>query len=443
MKLFALVVIVMAFAQSIWAECATLGERCQGEPCCPALFCDINSYPPTCKECLSLGSKCAATPNRCCGAPDVKCEPAGSPDAVCTATSAPICGASSTSETFWLAALAAIATAIIVALGYMAGEAIQNPRLTTWAKTEAAQIFTSLIIVGVVFGTIQLFCTLQIGEIASIFTRLPKIYEPYQTKSIYDGSIIYLEKLMDVAHSNLRTLRYLAGAYEIRTTYTKMVCTGSCFISLAGYNEATHGGETLNLAIVNNLANTATISYLTAAFEYFVLQYILNGLFLVFLPIAIVLRSLPFMRQFAGALVAICISLYIMYPTMLVINASIAPGMANTQSPISFNACGCKGAEIFSYKDLPSNVMCAPSQACYNEESLVSGHRIGFGLGGLTADLPFVPASLDMVIRANGLIFITVVFFAAVNFIVIAAVARGVAHLLGEEVDISKLGQMI
>ncbi|MCX8197211.1 MAG: hypothetical protein N3G80_02760 [Candidatus Micrarchaeota archaeon] len=363
--------------------------------------------------------------------------------AVCTvsSTAAPICGASSKAELIWLAALAALATAILIALVYMAGEIMQNPRLLTWAKTESSQIFASIIIVGAVIGMIELFCSIQIGEVASIFTPLPKIFQPYKEKSIYDGAIIYLEKLMDIARSNFQGLRYLAGAYEIRISYTKMVCKGNCFISLVGYNEAEHGGETLHLALINNLLNSATISYLTAAFEYFTLQYILNGLFLVLLPIAIILRSLPFMRQFAGTIVAICISLYIMYPAMLVFNASIVPGVAPPS--LLFSSCTCAGVDIFAYENGRATVGCkGRANECYDEEALA---RAGLEMAGFGASprLPHVPNSIDGDVKANALIFIITVFFAAFNFIVIVAFARGMARLLGEEVDISKLGQMI
>ncbi len=410
----------LAFAIGSASACSWQDETCsQNSDCCAGL------------QCNTAAGKCALPPS--------------------------ICEEATANQIFWLAGMAALGTGIMIALAYMFGEVFQNARVLTWAKTEIMQVFVSLIIVGAVLGTAQLFCTLEVGEISSIFTpqHLPKIYENHQTASIYSGAIIYLENLMDAAQTNMRSLRYLVGAYEIRTSYTSMTCKNECWISLMGTNEAAYGGESLQLAIANNLLSTATISYLTAAFEYFTLQYIVNGLFLVLLPLAIVMRSIPFMRQFAGALVAIFIALYIMYPTMLLLNAMMAPGMVNnlsgSSSPPVFYLSDCKGLDLFTYKDA------SPGAECEKQGSTAGGKTYTYdeaGLGGswsgISAEVPYAPNGaagdsnrLEDYVRTSGLIFLLTVFLAAFNFIVIAAVARGLSHFLGEEVDISRLGQMI
>ena len=46
-------------------------------------------------------------------------------------------------------------------------------------------------------------------------------------------------------------------------------------------------------------------------------------------------------------------------------------------------------------------------------------------------------------IQVSILIFLAAVFLPAINFIVIAALARDLTHFLGEEADISRLGQMV
>ena len=46
-------------------------------------------------------------------------------------------------------------------------------------------------------------------------------------------------------------------------------------------------------------------------------------------------------------------------------------------------------------------------------------------------------------IEVNALIFLSAIFLPAINFIVIAALARDLTHFLGEEADISRLGQMV
>jgi hypothetical protein len=51
--------------------------------------------------------------------------------------------------------------------------------------------------------------------------------------------------------------------------------------------------------------------------------------------------------------------------------------------------------------------------------------------------------TLEQALMFNALIFISAVFLPALNFIVIAALARDLSRFLGDEADISRLGQMI
>ena len=347
-----------------------------------------------------------------------------------------VCNRSEFDDILSLSALAAVGTGSLIVLGYMFGEFFQNPKLLTWAKTEALQIGVSLVVVIAILGALTGFCSLAIGDTGRIFSALPAIYSGFEDKPMYDAGVIYLQNLMSLTHTNMMSLRYSLGAYEIRTTYTKMDCDKGCWISFVGSNIAVHSGESLLLAVANNLLSTATISYLSSLLQYFTLQYINNGIFVAFLPIAIVMRSMPFMRQFGGALVAIFISLYIMYPVMLGFDSIIASGMAGGGTIDLYRYGGCPGSDLLRAQGRPPAVNCH-SDSDYDEMNMdLSIPQV------LTGSLPPTPP-LDQQARASALIFLIAVFLPALNFIIIAAMARGVGQLLGEDVDISRLGQMV
>ena len=352
------------------------------------------------------------------------------------AAAAPVCGSDKFDSVLSLCAIAALATAGVITLAYMFGEFFQNPRVITWAKTEVLQVFASLIIAAVAIELVSVFCTLQIGEVGKVFTALPAVYVQHKDATMYDAAEIYLENLMAITHTNMQSIRFSLGAYEIRTTYTTMECDSACFLTMVGFNMGEYGGESLKLAVTNNLLGTATVAYLSAVFQYFTLQYIYNGLFLVFLPISIALRAAPFMRQFAGALVAIFVTLYVLYPLLLVFNASIASGMASGTVDM-YRSQGCEpGSNVYAREGTASTIHC-DTNPNYNEENM----DLGFW-DVLTGSMPD-PAPIENQARASALIFITAVFLPALNFIVMAAMARGISHIIGEDVDISRLGQMI
>lgn len=364
-----------------------------------------------------------------------------------------ICSSSAFDDTMMLAGIAAIATAAVIGFCYMFGEFFQNPRMLTWAKTEIFQVFMSLVLVAAVLGLVGSFCSLKIGDVAQVLTpdtagagSMPSVYKDYPDDSLYSASSLYLENLMSVSHSNMRSLRYTLGAYEIRTTFRTMECSGDCWVSLVSSDTNEFGGESALLALANNLLGTATASYFTAAFQYFTLQYIYQGVFIVFLPLAIVIRSVPFMRQFGGALISIFLSLYIFYPLLLIANSVVAPGLAGATAANIYLKDGCSGTDVFRYTGQPSGgVNCmgsfigqgGSSVAMVNEQDL-HGDVGPF----LTGSAPEPPPLLEQA-RSSVLIFIATVFLGALDWVVIIAMARGISRLLGEEVDLSKLGQMV
>jgi hypothetical protein len=60
----------------------------------------------------------------------------------------------------------------------------------------------------------------------------------------------------------------------------------------------------------------------------------------------------------------------------------------------------------------------------------------------MQCDLPLLSPTVEL-LKTNVLIFLTSVFLPAINFIVIVGLARDISHFLGEEADISRLGQMV
>lgn len=358
------------------------------------------------------------------------------------------CDASKFNDTMMLCGIATLSIVALISLTYIGGEAMQSPRMLTWAKTEAVQAFASLVIVGILLFVMFTMCNFQVGELKAVFglQNMPKIYEAAGggTDTLYNGAMRYVENLAALSLSNVNSLRYDLGAYEIRTSYNTFECQGSCLFSLASTSVSYFGGESMNLAITNNLLGIATVSYLSTIFQYFTLVYIYSGLFAVFLPLAIVIRSVPFMRHFGGALIAIFVSLYIMYPLMLVADAYVAPGFTATTGSVvmcSRDAQNCGGSDVFS-TGAQNGITCSSTQAVDPCLGRLEWQMEGIGRSKSAME-GLHPNTLPRAIQLNVLIFVTAVFLPAVNFIVIAAFGRELSRFLGEEADMSRLGQMI
>jgi ABC-type multidrug transport system fused ATPase/permease subunit len=372
-----------------------------------------------------------------------------------------VCGSNDFNGVILACGIAGAAMAFLVALVYMLGEFFNNPRMLMWAKTEALQVFASIAIVLVILFVLATVCTIRVGELNYMLgVNYPAIYSSLEHRqwNLYEGAIAYTEYLGTASIANMASLRYAMAAYEVRTTYTKYQCDSICIYSLSSTTISKFTGDSARLALMNNLLSAATVAQLGIITQYFILLYISKGLFIEFLPIAIIIRSIPFMRNFGGALIAIIISLYILYPGMMVVDAYITPSLAK----------GFQGASEPPYITLRTGygpaAECGNVQAAFGEYTTGGGvtyyvgcdgtapqneitiKKVGIGEGIMNTIEPLdqfaYPATSEL-IKFNSLIFIVSVFLPAFNIIVIAALARELSRFLGEEADVSRLGQMI
>jgi hypothetical protein len=166
--------------------------------------------------------------------------------------------------------------------------------MINWAKTEAVQASASLVIVGIIIFVLSTMCAFQVGEFKEVFgtTSMPKIYQDAGAgaDNLYTGAMRYIENVAALALSNVASMRYDLASYELRTSYTTFECSGDCLLSLSSVSVSPFSGNSMALAISNNMMGIATVSYLSAIFQYFTLVYIYGGLFMAFLPLAFLSR---------------------------------------------------------------------------------------------------------------------------------------------------------
>lgn len=423
----------------------------------------------TCAGACAEGSSVALHVRACdASAPPVCAEAVSAPLVVAAPPppppTTPFCRSDQFNGILQLCAIAGIGMAALIAFFYMIGEMMQNARMLSWAKTEAMQVFISLVIAMVILWVLSIFCQIEIGEMTELLglPGLPAVYATRSDANFYNAGMLYLENLGGAGLANIASLRYNLGAYEIRTSFNNYECDSICLLSLSSTNVAVFGGETSSLALTNNLLSLATISYLSSIFQYFVLLYIMNGLFIVFLPLAMVMRSIPFMRNFGGALIGIFVALYLFYPAMLVFDGFVVPGMTRAIGmPVVLvdrtgSHCGTGDGYNLGLGIFNGSVGCVSGRGeAEFDNTGISGVQQGDmmellptishedGDGNLIVDGIWPPYDVASSIKINVLIFLASVFFPAMNFIVIAALARDLSRFLGEEADISRLGQMV
>ncbi len=214
-----------------------------------------------------------------------------------------------------LALVASFTTAMVIAITYVVSQAISNPKLSLWAKTEAVQLAVSAGTVFMLITVMNTFCTVKMDEVASLFglTSAPL--------SIYDAANEYLVRAGEFSIKALQVSRYHLEAYNVMSALNAFECEFGggigCLFGYSGTNVQPMGGYGAHQAAMNIFYNSAIMSVMSALNFLFILKFVYKGFVLMFLPLGIFMRAVPYMRTFGGLLIALTLAFLIVYPLLL------------------------------------------------------------------------------------------------------------------------------
>jgi|GEM_PF-1122244 len=370
-----------------------------------------------------------------------------------------------------LAAMAALLMAMIVAISFMLGNVISNPKLTLWAKTEAIQLLVSIFSVAVIFQGVTMFCSINMVDVHDIF-GMGALTTGQATFSMYSAAEGYLVDSGTYIHMVLNSARYHLGAYNILETFGRYLCMGDesgavsgfmniifClfgnFLSIGGgtgTSVSPDSGHSLAAPALTVAFNSLQFSYLSALNFLFILKYVYSGFALFFLPLGIFLRSVPYLRTLGSLLLSVAFCFLTVYPMVLSVfylDLIAAPSVLKPASP----------ALLFGDEDVGSKVDLGNmfSSSIYGAVFTASdsgAHNVALMTGIPYDDLAAgVPSALlggfsagDQsfeVIKLAGNCFLIGVFIPSLALLSAAASVAYVNRFLGEEIDLSRIVQMV
>lgn len=349
-------------------------------------------------------------------------------------------------DTYSLAIFATFISAMFIGLAYALGQLMSNPRFNVWAKTELYQVivsvalvFISLFLVGIIGLDTEAEFSIKAGAIAGLASDEAEYSKPSisDSDSVFKTSEKYLKNLAFFAHRSVRGSRAMIAATDAYSKYMRTPCTPAlllCLMGVNGVNVRPISGAAAFMQGANVLLYTSTAAYLSLLAQIFFLKFIQHGdgLLKMYLPLAIVLRSLPFMRQLGGGLLAICFALFILYPGLLFIESAFwnpydwIGGTTDSEGT-------WKTVESF----LPVESDNTP--LAYGD-LFMSGGDWSF-LGDNTTESTM--SVYDDITRMTSASFLCSTFLFTFNMIAVSAAAVMFARLLGAEVDLSRLVQIV
>lgn len=332
-----------------------------------------------------------------------------------------------------LMAYATFGTSILIALSYMLGSAIGNARLTLWSKTEIVQLFVSVATLVFITITMNTLCVIDMNEVAAIFGQTSPT--PNTPMNVYNASLNYLNDAALYSHHALDAVRYHLEGYTVLAYLNAFECdfhTGSigwgCLFGYSGENQQPVGGYGAMTAALNVFFNSLIIAHFTALNFIFILMFVYRGFVFLFLPLGVFLRAMPYMRSFGALLISLALSFLVIYPFMLGVFWIMEKTVVDSAN--GFRPAGMPAYDEKIYPD-------AESMAAVQAAGTVSAGQVHdkYFSGNLENPVGAIAFA------ANA--FIAAVFLPTVALLATIASVVYVARLYGEEIDLSRLTQLV
>ncbi len=326
--------------------------------------------------------------------------------------------------TYMFAGLALMS--VVIALVYMAGESLHLPHLLDWSKTEALQMGMAIVLFIVIAFLLSMECNLRMGEFLHWTGLGGSLITP--DMNTLQASQAYLNWATEQTHLSVVLIRRDMGALNIRATYSKYE-SSPAGLGGNGYSSSPYSGDWTTLGTLGMLLNLNSSFLLAVLFEFFSLAFFASasGLFIFLVPIGLVLRSVPFLRQFGGSLVAIAVGFYIFYPLFLAMLGLMLPPLY----------AGHDARDAISGIDSIS--------AAQTSEQKLTGDNV-FSYFNSYPDVWIEhngQPDLGIYFKLTALNFIRAIFLPSVGLIITVTFVRDLSGLFGEEVDASRLVQLV
>lgn len=338
-----------------------------------------------------------------------------------------------------LTAISAVVTAVVIGISYMIGNVLSSTRLVVWSKTEIFQLFISLAAVGIVLFGIDTFCLIDMSSMYDLFDVGATGVPP--NLNVYSAAEAYLVESGAWTHDLMLSARYHLGAYSLMQMFGRNYCEGDpayawlfCLFgavlpSVTGGSGASSittapdAGYGLMTSVLGAAFNAITLSYLSILNYIFVLRYVFSGFVLFFLPLGIFLRALPYVRALGSLLMSVAISFLMIYPLVLAV----------------------------FYIDFHAAQILAPDSPAFQYSSHDISEKVHAGylfnpaqesLDWVVFDQPGGDQSVE-IIKLSGNAFLLGVFIPSLALLSAAAAVGYINRFLGQEIDLSRIMQLM
>jgi hypothetical protein len=325
-------------------------------------------------------------------------------------------------------------------------------------------VFISIATVFFLLITINTFCAIDMGEVASFFTDVD-VPSGQGNMSVFDAGQEYLKEAALYSHNAMTAVRFHQEAYTVMSFLNAFVCdfnVGSiglgCWYGYSGTNQLPVGGYGTYMAALNIFFNGTIIAHFSALNFLFILLFVYKGFVFLFLPLGVFLRSMPYLRSFGSLLISVALAFILVYPFMLSIFYLMGDVLVDRPAGEQCLACSapCPDCYIPDVEGRSMKAFFDESVFPDNEGAAGAGQALlSVVIGGLSLGVNDADVYIGQVYFGGGssnpmgammfgaYAFVAAVFMPTAALLATIASVSYIARLYGEEIDLSRITQLV
>ena len=346
--------------------------------------------------------------------------------------------------------IASIIGVIIILIIYLYSKYANDNRFYAWAKIEIYQLGISLVAFITMVILVELICQ---PSLYSSFANTLGFKQVPSSLSFMDAANDYLTDSASYSYKVVSSSLYFYAIYSVASRYTAYLCSNSmgpfttigkpgklnevnCIMGSAlgggggaGLYVVPMAGYGTYMSVVSFIANTALMALFLNMTSIFLFKFATTGIMFFLFPLGLLMRMIPFSRRVGAALMSIGFAFVFVYPLVLSV----------------FYIDHYMGTQKILFND-PKGILAKYSSKTINSagvsEDIGKSMWINTAVKKIKSKLPELDKLIDLTV-ATAHSFILSVFIPTLAFIITLGALNYMLSLLGVELDLSRLLQMV
>ncbi|MBN1169848.1 hypothetical protein JXA56_02395 [Candidatus Micrarchaeota archaeon] len=334
-------------------------------------------------------------------------------------------------DAFNIAIFTIVSMVVIVGITFFLGRLMQNRRLEDWAKIEFLQVIISAAIVGGLFFLMAPETGVITGLFNNLVDELPEVPMPLGNTAVSSCINIPESTVLCYAYSYLVLLQAQINQLLVMliSSNTILDIISKISIDIIVIEITPLSGLSSIVQVLNNMIQTLIFLNITIGIELALLQFINASALTIFLPVGVVLRSFFATRRIGGALIALAIGLYLVFPLTIALNAKAVDQMSGTAfEPLVALSAQTENLNPITAFDSAGDILSPESWSIYLESFR----------NGATALVEAIKSVPEILSAAISILLVQIVFLPVLSVMLTLITIKEMAALFGGEVNLSR-----